>query len=60
MNANEREKNGEKKKLNIILDNAQMNKTHLYMNVFCVIELMLVNCYIIDYCALLVSITVHC
>ena len=41
MNANEREKNGEKKKLNIILDNAQMNKTHLYMNVFCVIELML-------------------
>ena len=28
MNANGRQKNGEKKKLNIILDNAQMSKTH--------------------------------
>ena len=26
-----REKNGEKEKLNIILDNAQMSKTHLYL-----------------------------
>jgi len=44
-----REKNGEKEKLNIILDNAQMSKTHLYMNTLCLIKLILVSCYIIGY-----------
>ena len=44
-----REKNGEKEKLNIILDNAQMSKTHIYMNTLCLIWLKLVSCYIIGY-----------
>ena len=44
-----REKNGEKETLNIMLDNAQMSKTHLYMNTLCLIKLILVSCYIIGY-----------